>query len=48
MYSTLKNFKKAQSYIKKAIAEVKSEEEKEELTEILKELEKNRLPASFE
>ena len=48
VYSTLKNFKKAQSYIKKAIAEVKSEEEKEELTEILKELEKNRLPASFE
>lgn len=47
VYSSLKKFKTAKKYIKKAIEVAKSESEKEELNEILKELEANRLPASF-
>lgn len=48
VYTSLKNFKKAKAYIKKALVEAKSEKEREELVGVLKELEQNRVPASFQ
>ena len=48
VYTSLKNFDKAKFYIKKALSAVESESEKRELGQVLKELELNRVPASFE
>jgi tetratricopeptide (TPR) repeat protein len=48
VYTHLKNFKKAQKYIERALVEVQTESERRELIEVLKDLEKNRVPASFE
>jgi tetratricopeptide (TPR) repeat protein len=47
VYTSLKNFKKAKSYIKRALGEVQSETERKELVEVLKDLEQKRIPASF-
>jgi tetratricopeptide (TPR) repeat protein len=47
VYTSLKNFKKAKSYIKRALGEVQSESERKELVEVLKDLEQKRIPASF-
>ncbi|MBT4790146.1 MAG: tetratricopeptide repeat protein [Halobacteriovoraceae bacterium] len=47
IYSNLKNFNKAKFYIKKALDSVQAESERKELSGVLRELEKNRVPASF-
>lgn len=48
VYTSLKNFSKAKVYIKKALTEVQSEADRKELVEVLKDLEKSRVPASFQ
>lgn len=48
VYTSLKDFAKARYYIKKALSAVESESEKKELAQVLKDLEKDRVPASFE
>jgi len=47
VYSKLKNFSKAKEYIFKALKNVKLASERKELTEVLKDLEVERMPASF-
>ncbi len=47
VFSNLKNFKKAKEYLQKALASTSSESERKELYEALKELEEERVPASF-
>ena len=48
VYSALKDFKNAQLYLKRAITSVQNEAERKELFEALKDLENNRVPASFD
>jgi tetratricopeptide (TPR) repeat protein len=47
VFSNLKNFKKAKEYLQKALASTNNESERKELYEALKELEQERVPASF-
>lgn len=48
VHTSLKDFDKAKSYIERALVAVDNEVERKELTEVLKELRKNRIPASFQ
>lgn len=48
VYSSLRRFKKAKIYIKKALSEAKSDGEKKELVNALKEIEQKRFPASLD
>ncbi len=48
VYTKMNNFSKAKEFIRKALAFSQSESDKKELNEVLKSLEKNRIPASFE
>ena len=48
VHTKLNDFTKARSYIEKAIGVAQDAKERAELTEVLKELRKNRIPASFQ
>lgn len=48
VHSSLNQFEKARSYVEKALVAADNEAERNELTEVLKELRKNRIPASFQ
>lgn len=47
IYSAMKDFAKAREYIMKALAVVQTETERKELSDALKQLRQNRIPASF-
>ncbi len=47
IYSSMKEFNKAKEYIVKALKIVQTDQERQELTEALQQLEQNRIPASF-
>lgn len=47
VYSSMKNFAEAKRFIKKALSTAQTDQERKELSEALKQLEQNRIPASF-
>lgn len=48
VHSSLNEFEKARFFVERALVTVENDEERSELTEVLKDLRKNRIPASFQ